>query len=69
MADKRKKKTVNKKKVSGDKKCAPGQEGLTPNLHREGLSCAAVVLCTCGSCNGERTLWRKPSYGTTKLQI
>ena len=60
MADKRKKKTVHKKKVSGDKNVAPGQEGVTPNLHREGLSCAAMVLCTRGSCDGERTLRAKP---------
>ena len=38
----------------------PGQEEETPNLHREGLSCALEVPSTRGSREGELLLWKKP---------
>ena len=51
FADKRKKKTIRTLAVEGDLVLTTsGQNGTTPLLHREGLSCAVEVPSTRGSC-------------------
>ena len=54
FADKRKKKPLRTIVVQGDPmKITSGQNGTTPLLHREGLSCAVEVPSTRGSREGE----------------
>ena len=61
FADKRKKKTLRTIIVQGDQsKITSGQNGTTPLLHREGLSCAVEVPSTCGSRKGEPPFRRLP---------
>ena len=61
FADKRKKKPLRTLVEQGDPiQITSGQDGITPLLHREGLSCAVEVLCTRGSCDGEPPPRRLP---------
>ena len=61
FADKRKKKPIRTHVVQGDlTEITSGQNGATPLLHREGLSCAVEVRCTRGSCEGEPPPRRLP---------
>ena len=61
FADKRKKKPLRTIIVQGDLVLTTsGQNGTTPLLHREGLSCAVEVPSTRGSPEGELPLRRLP---------
>ena len=61
FADKRKKKPLRTHVVQGDPmKITSGQNGTTPFLHREGLSCAVEVPSTRGSREGEPPPRRLP---------
>ena len=56
-----KKKSLRTHAVQGDPKLiTSGQNGTTPLLHREGLSCAVEVPSTRGSCDGEPPPRRLP---------
>ena len=61
FADKRKKKPLRTHVVQGDPmKITSGQNGTTPFLHREGLSCAVEVPSTRGSREGRPPPRRQP---------
>ena len=61
FADKRKKKPLRTHVVQGDPmKITSGQNGTTPFLHREGLSCAVEVPSTRSSREGEPPPRRLP---------
>ena len=61
FADKRKKKPLRTLVVQGDPiQITSGQDGTTPLLHREGLSCAVEVPSTRGSREGEPPPRRLP---------
>ena len=53
----------NGNKVLHDKRIiTPGETEATLAGPHEGLSCAAEVLSTCGSCKGVQSLPRQPIY-------